>query len=160
MPRLVFTIFGLIGLALLLWGGWLCYHGVVSGGWPTVPGQVTQAAVHHARGSSDPSRVGTTTDSADIAYSYAVDGQSYVGSRISFAYFYSSNVGSETADYLLRYPVRKQVAVHYDPGNPAEAVLEPGVGPSIFILMGIGAFFGFIGLGLPALTRRDREVWR
>ena len=65
--RLVFTIFGLIGLALLLWGTWLCYHGVVSAGWPTVPGRVTQAAVHHARGSSDPARVGVTTDSTAAA---------------------------------------------------------------------------------------------
>src|SRR5919199_2840283 len=104
MQRLVFTDFGLVGLAFLLRGGWLCHRGVVGAGWPTVPGRVTQAAVRQARGSSDPSRVGVTTDSACVRYAYAVDGQSYLGSRISSASSYSSNAGGEAAGYLLRYP--------------------------------------------------------
>jgi hypothetical protein len=158
MSRLVFTLFGLIGLAVLLWGGWLFYYGLASAAWPTVPGRITQAAVAHSR--TDPSRGTLTADSADIRYAYAVGEQQFIGHRLSFGYFYSSNVGSETGDYLLRYSVGKQVTVYYDPGNPAEAVLEPGIGPSIFILIAIGAGFGFIGLGLPVLTASEREAWR
>ena len=65
---------------------------------------------------------------ADIEYRYSVDGRSYVGNRVS--YRWNDKPSSRTSDkgyyerVLEKYPVGKNVTVHYNPNDPDEAVLE------------------------------------
>ena len=158
MTRVWFAIVGLVGLALVAWAAWLLYHGWLSTSWPTAPGQVVSAAVQHSRGRADPSRVGTPTASAAVTYVYDVGGESYEGATISYGAFYSSTIGDDTATYLLRYRPGALVNVHYDPANPAEAVLEPGLTGSMFVLLAIGILLATIGLVLPAAAARAERT--
>jgi Protein of unknown function (DUF3592) len=154
MTRALFAIVGLIGLAVVAWAAWLLYHGWVSTTWPAAPGRVVSAVIQHSRGSADPSRVGTPTASAAVTYVYDVGDQSYRGTTISYGAFFSSTIGDDTATYVLRYRPGARVEVHYDPANPAEAVLEPGLTGSMFVLLAIGIVLALIGVALPAAAAR------
>ncbi len=59
-----------------------------------------------------------------IIYSYEVDGKVYRSTRLSFVY---ENLRSKRcADGALqRYPRGQKVAVHYDPDDPRDAILDP-----------------------------------
>ena len=48
---------------------------------------------------------------------------------------------------LDAYPAGTVVQVHYDPGNPRLAVLEPGVKAVAYAPLAIGGFLFVIGLG-------------
>lgn len=86
---------------------------------------------------------GGTTWKPAIVYGYVVNGTSYLSSRVQFMNVVS---GSSTfRDSLAKniseeYPVGKTVTVYYDPDNPEDAVLEPGVGFAIIVCLVIGTF--------------------
>ena len=63
--------------------------------------------------------------SAAVTYEYRVVGEKYTGNKIAFGAMSSS--ASYAHGVLDRYPVGKQVVVHYSPEHPAEAVLETGI---------------------------------
>lgn len=81
--------------------------------WPATAGTVT---------ASERKRV-TLRTQPRVVYSYAVNGTSYTSERISFA---AGVPPKETDEFLARYPVGKNVSVHYSPEKPSDAVLEPG----------------------------------
>jgi hypothetical protein len=57
----------------------------------------------------------------DIAYRYEVDGRSYAGSQTNIR---KVSRERDTVERLLaRYPVGAAVSVHYNPADPAEAML-------------------------------------
>ncbi|HEY8360737.1 MAG TPA: DUF3592 domain-containing protein [Ramlibacter sp.] len=59
---------------------------------------------------------------ADVRFTYVVDGVSYEGRRPQYGSFW------ERADALDEFPVGP-AKVYYSPGDPAVAVLRPGVAP-------------------------------
>jgi hypothetical protein len=48
---------------------------------------------------------------------------------------------------LHRFPVGKKVLVHYSPGQPQQAVLEPGIHGGTWICLGVGTVFILFGWG-------------
>lgn len=108
--------------------------------WPTVSGTVKTSRV------STSTRKGKTKYSFDIGYDYAVNGQSYSGSRVRFGG--AGNSKSSAEELTRKYPAGATVAVHYYPDNPSECTLETGAGGErYFVLIFPGAFF-LIGLGM------------
>ena len=112
--------------------------GLAAAGWPTVEGEVVLSRRHQGR-----------TRLRDFEYRYTVDGEDYASSRSAF-------VRVPYVDPLhAAYPAGSRVTVHYDPGEPARAVIEPGA-PLLGILaealvsvvmLGIGGvlvFYGFL----------------
>lgn len=63
-----------------------------------------------------------------VTYSYAVNGVNFTSNRVSFA---AATPKKQIDSVLIRYPAGQAVTVHYQPGNPAQAVLEPGSGPHV-----------------------------
>ena len=106
--------------------------------WPTVEGQVVLSRRHQGR-----------TRLRDFEYRYTVDGTEYASHRAAF-------VRVPYVDPLhAAYPSGSRVTVHYDPGDPARAVIEPGApllgifAESVvaLVMLGIGgvlAFYGFL----------------
>jgi hypothetical protein len=84
-----------------------------SAAWPSTTGTITASGTKKVMFRSQPR----------VAYSYAVNGTSYVSERISFA---AGVPPKETESVVARYPVGKEVNVHYAPEKPSDAVLEPG----------------------------------
>jgi len=96
--------------------------------WPATPG-VIQSAVETTNTVERAPRQSTGAQefnfTADIRYSYLVDGVAYTGSRISFRHCgRADGAARSAADLLARYAPGTAVDVHYKPANPAFSVLE------------------------------------
>jgi hypothetical protein len=124
-----------IGVVLLVVGLYMGVQGERSRNWPTDPGIITESEVqsnHSATGRRRRSR------SVHIAYRYPVNGQFYTNDVISYGKGWFENEYTQ----VRLYAQGSRVEVHYDPGNPARAVLDPGAGlaAGLALLAGVGCF--------------------
>lgn len=149
----------LLPLVFVLVGGVILFFGVrqilranASTTWPTVTGVVTVAELGKHLGHD---RDDATTYSADISYDYVVNDHSYVNGTVNFGSVQTSDP-STARRVLKRYPVGLQVPVYYNPADPQEAILEPGLDwgswflpifGGIFLVVGVGIFFLLLRLG-------------
>ena len=107
--------------------------------WSMAAGRVvrsdTQARRHGFSGEAT-----TVTTVPLVEYEFSVGGRTWRGDRISIG---EDSGGANTEATLGRYPVGTVVSVYYDPGNPANCVLErdipKGVGKGLFFLLAFGA---------------------
>jgi hypothetical protein len=113
--------------------------------WPTVEGKIESSAVTQHQDNSNPDSSGTLY-SANVRYSYAVNGRTYQSSTIWSGTHYSSSSSGEQQQIVARYPPGKAVPVYYDPEHPEEAVLEPGVFFTSYILYVAGWVVFVIGI--------------
>lgn len=110
--------------------------------WPTVPGCVTHAEVV----SDDGSEV------FEVEYRFEVAGVRHRGDVLQFGHPQkSSAIDQELVD---RYAVGTEVEVHYDPADPATAVLIPGGGRKIYSRAGYAVAYLAVGLFFTATTIR------
>jgi hypothetical protein len=94
-----------------------------------------------------------TTHKAKVEYEYSVFGVSHSADRIAFGYSGSSFGWWVAEQHLEPYHPGAQVVVYYDPNNPAESVLEPGMSKAInsrfvVFIMFAAAFFTVFGFWL------------
>lgn len=155
------TLFGLLfsmvfvvpGAVLTYLGAQELYQGYTSTYWPTVNGEVIQSSM----GSSDPgARRRQRVYSADVTYSYRIGNEAYTASRVSFG-DYSDSGGRYAGRVLSRYSRGDQVTVHYEPGDPSNAVLEPGVHGRTWFKPLFGLVFFVIGLVVAVVIYRRGE---
>ncbi|HEU5396215.1 MAG TPA: DUF3592 domain-containing protein [Verrucomicrobiae bacterium] len=136
--RFFCSIFIVVGLIAAGAGGWNLVKGIRTEQWPVANGIVMSAKVVRNSGGR-----GSDTYSPEIWYSYHVAGMGYTGKKISIGQMSSSSGYAQGV--VGRYPVGKQVTVHYNPADPAEAVLETGVHGGTWILFGVGGAFILVG---------------
>lgn len=106
--------------------------------WEPVDGVVKSSSV-----SSSTDGEGGTTYCLYVSYEYTVNEKTYDGDRVSYSTENSCNSWSKNADD--DYPEGKVITVYYDPGNPSESVLEPGLSGVDFFMC---CFFIFPLIGL------------
>jgi hypothetical protein len=140
------AIFLLLGGGLAVWGWSILQNARASASWPTSPGMITRSEVTHS----------TDADGADsyqpkVTYEYLANNVEYESYTIKFGEnSYSSRGRAE--DIAATYPVGRQVTVYYDPGDPGNSVLEPGVTGGSYIVLGIGVLFVVISLVVGPLS--------
>lgn len=117
--RLFTWIFLVAGLCMIPYGMFCLRRDRPSLQWPTVPGVMMQADVR--RGITRHSQ----TDRLTATYSYEVNGARHVSHQVRLWNSDLGNTGNAAA-FAQAHPVRSTVEVHYDPQNPANAVLIPG----------------------------------
>lgn len=142
-PRsLLATGLALSGLALFLFGAYNLYRGNSSVRWPSVEGRILYSRA----------RIGPHPETL-LWYEYRVDNQRYVASN----YRNGGNVtpfDSVAKAAAKRYPVGRTVPVYYDPANPQNALLEPGVWWGNFVALVLALPL----LALAWLAKRYAEV--
>jgi hypothetical protein len=132
-------LFILMGLVLLGAGAWNLVRSVRCESWPTVAGVILSSQMERQRGHK-----GGATYSASIDYDYVVAGTHYDGTRVAFG---SMSASAAYAQAILhRFPVGKKMPVYYSPGDPQDAVLEPGIHGGTWICFGVGTLFVLAGL--------------
>jgi hypothetical protein len=143
MLIIVFTIvFVLIGAALFAFGIAQRNKAKAAQAWPTAPGVILASGLDQHT-SYDSDRGSSTTYAPQVQYQYDVMGSTYTGNQLAF--------GNASYDYrtaskrIAPYPQGAQVTVHYDPANPANAVLETKASGSVILLV-LGVIFAGIGL--------------
>jgi hypothetical protein len=99
--------------------GFVAFHQTRAATFPTVEGIVTRSEVRTTL------EGGRETHRLDLAYDYVVAGKPYTGTRYSYA-----EMGTNTeAWHRIRdeIPPGTRVRVAYDPDDPAESLLHPGL---------------------------------
>ncbi|MGH8533949.1 MAG: DUF3592 domain-containing protein [Gammaproteobacteria bacterium] len=71
---------------------------------------------------------------ADIAFRYQVDDETHMGDKVSveFAPWWTKDY-YKAKRILMRYPVGEDVIVYYDPNDPSNGVLDPGVSSTTLV---------------------------
>ena len=137
---IVGTIFCAVGgFIALSFGKPLLDKAKASEQWPTTEGQIIESELERHRGSQ------STTYSALVVYTYAVDGGEFESDRIWFGGDYSTSDRSEMSAVVKEFPVGKAVTVYVSPDDPAESVLMPGAFISSYLLYAISLAFAVIG---------------
>jgi hypothetical protein len=125
---------GGFGVFAILMGLWLYRRrardhakAVAAAAWPRARARVTanSVGVRNESTSSGNETVDVTYYIPQVWVAYEVGGTSYQASRISYADLKSA-FRNKVVDRLAKYPVGAEVDVAYDPGNPAESVIEVG----------------------------------
>ncbi|MBM90132.1 MAG: hypothetical protein CMJ35_00765 [Phycisphaerae bacterium] len=107
----------------------------------SVPGVVVQSRVD-ARTDSD-----GTTYTPLVEYEFEVDGQSYRSDQHSM-FVFGTSMRKDAQRVIDRYPVGKDIEVHYDPDDPSEAVLDLSDRAIPYVLLLFLTPFHCVGLGL------------
>ncbi|MFD2057545.1 DUF3592 domain-containing protein [Mesorhizobium calcicola] len=94
--------------------------------WPIAAGRIDASGLKAIRirersGSYRPWR---TVFESRVVYSYGVAGQRYSADRIAFGASVTATLPGLVGGQARRYALGSKVDVHYDPANPASAVLE------------------------------------
>jgi hypothetical protein len=153
-------IFATLGLALLTIGLVNLSRAYESQRWPQTGGAITYGKIDSSNNSTqmaDGERVTSTASGAHLVFGYEVNGKKYYSNVRRFGQI-AGRGGDWAWKIARRYPLGKEVTVHYSLRNPNLGVLEPGIDREAFWLPGAGAAFLLFGLavftwGIPALTR-------
>jgi hypothetical protein len=150
-----------LGTALLIFGVVFLRDAWASRGWPTAAGTVEEVTVVRDRSST--SNTSRPYYYYAVTYEYEVSGQRYRGDRYSLgngstaSKNYESqrearNVGEEA------YPEGSEVAVYYDPENPASTVLKPGANFGTYVPLVMGLLFTPPGIGFLMMMLRAKPA--
>jgi hypothetical protein len=116
-------------------------QGMLINTWPTANGTITYSQYRQTHSSNGR----TSSTYADIKFNYTVDGEIYDSRNVNIA----GNTFIRDKDayaYIAKYPVGKEVKVHYRKDFPQVAYLEGGYRPAMLIFLGIGALFSVSSL--------------
>ncbi|HEY0931215.1 MAG TPA: DUF3592 domain-containing protein [Gemmatimonas sp.] len=129
----------ILGSAFAGSSAWELARGWRAARWPVATGRLLEA------GAQERQSRGTRYVPA-VRYEYTVAGQALTATRLRFGWdrLYGSPEAAERA--LLGMKPGATVPVHYNPQNPPDAVLWPGVRPMMVVLLVIG--LAMIGLGV------------
>lgn len=139
-------------VGLVLFGGGIRALLRASGSrhWPTAPGKVVESGVATrvvraaSPGESELPTKDQTVHRPVVRYEYTVKSIVFSSNDIGFGATESSS-SARASELAARFPVGKEVVVHYDPQDPSEACLEPGLQGTTYIPLAVGV--GMTALG-------------
>lgn len=107
---------------------------------------------------------GNCTEGANIEYKYSVSDELIVGNLIRFGGV-TSAFGDNVSKYLRKYKKGNKAVVYYNPDNPEESVLEPGIHTSMWYpcifgicLIGLGFWLVLVGVKMFREPSEQYEV--
>jgi hypothetical protein len=118
-------------VALVLLGGVIIFMAcstpkffreIHSARWPATAGIITQSSMRKAYDDK-----GFSGYIPEVQYRYAVGALKYLGTRIDFHTQDHLNTVGHAQSLLSQFPTGKVVFVYYDPKDPQNAVLQPGI---------------------------------
>lgn len=157
---------GILGALFGVFGVYFLYVANEALAWSSVQGTVVKAEVNtdysFQKAAAGGMQRATVYYDVAVNYTYEVDGQSYFSSRSSFGQGHAASQrfrerADAEAEAASRFPAGTAVTVHYDPNNPAEAVLKPGWNWGTLAPLLIGLFLGGSGWLFYAVGKSAKE---
>jgi hypothetical protein len=141
-----------MGVALLLWSADRTRAARASVTWPSAEGVVVRSEVVRSGGGSSRSSV---SYEADVRYRYAVGGRRYESGRFAIGVAHSFADPAAARAEVAAYPPGRRVRVYYDPREPAESCLVPGVDGALRTAAAWIWILPALGVGLTAAGARS-----
>jgi len=135
-------IFVLMGVFIFIWGAWSAKNGKASEEWADASGFIIKSYIKAPDGDIATARDKFGRFQTKIIYQYTAGGRLYSGSNIAFGDF-SIRSRKQAITVSQKYPEGKRITIYYDPDNPGNSVLEPGISMNCY---------GFMGLGFTAMA--------
>jgi Protein of unknown function (DUF3592) len=133
-PVIMFAVLVVFGLVL---GGIGIYRynlGKRSVSWPAATGVITASRAQPTKTENNRNEYRLS-----VGYTYAVDGKTYSGTRITASDVYEKTRNA-AEEALKKYPIGGEVSVYYDPDDPGSSLLETGMKKNVYALLGGSAF--------------------
>ncbi len=102
--------------------------------WPTVQGTVLSTEVKRGQSSK-----GSSKYIPVIRYSYEVDSAQYLSEKYSSTTARGSSMWAK--EVVSQFPAYSKVTVHYNPENPKESILKPGLQSDDYWMTSLSGFF-------------------
>lgn len=136
-------LFFVIGIFIMIAGIRNRKKAEESTSWPSVKGTITRAWIEvQEHRDSDGDR--TIRHYPRWEYEFVVSGMTYTGQNIDFSGTQSSMSESKAREELEQYPLNSEVQVFYNPSNPEEAALEPGMEGTMTLIIYGGGLAGLM----------------
>ena len=133
---MIIGLFIVSGLAITAWGVHIMLGARKTQQWPAVEGEIERSVE------------GSETEDLlpDIEFSYQVGEESF---RRSLEFPAGTMPTPEfNNSYLKKYPQGSKVEVYYDPAQPDQATLEPGMAGGDWMVLAAGLITTLVGLGM------------
>jgi Protein of unknown function (DUF3592) len=124
---------GGFGLAALLMAIGLPFVALRTARWPTTPGRIVSSGVERYIDTDADGR--RTMYRATVVYAYEVNGLEYRGDRVTSGGVMSASFPGAARRAAAKYPVGREVMVHYNPREPGDSVLRPWSWTFVFPLL-------------------------
>ncbi len=124
-----FALFWSVMVGGLAWtGGRDVYKQFVSQSYPVATG-----VVEHSEVATHTSSKNGTSYSASVTYSFAVNDKVQTGKKVRYV---NPPSGAAAEQFVAEHPNKSSVAVYYNPADPSDSVLLPGV-KGIDLMLGV-----------------------
>lgn len=127
---------GTIGAILVAYASVALAKAAAAAKWPTTQGLILKASVQTEELMRE-RRETLNFFRPDVLYTYSVNGQEFTSDTLRVG-LRSQARSDEARQMAAEYPPGKVVVVHYNPSNPADALLEPAVNSQTMAIVGSG----------------------
>ncbi len=146
--RIFAFTFLLLGLSCVVIGTWKATIGLKAKSWPKAVGRIIISKAEPLRANQ---KIRIAASCISLDYIYLVGDKIYDGHNLDSGWSCFSSP-KRVKEILKKYPTGKKVYVYYNPNNPSQSLLEPGLNWSIYFLWGIGIVT--ISTSLPMLKQK------
>ncbi len=146
----IFALVAFAGIVVIGQGITTLRTGAVSANWPHVMGKMLKAEVTSSttqRRDNEGRSYTDTTYYPSVTYEFVLNGQTYQSNRLSA----QDNGYSKSTDALNAIEQVNSgdgVTVYYNPQNPKEAMLKPGISGNSFVSLVFGGLLLLLGGGV------------
>jgi hypothetical protein len=147
----VFVFFLTLLLAWFIYSAIGLTKGLSTLGWPETQGKVISCEVKRVPSSKGPSKFQPV-----ISYSYSVNSVEYTSNRYSSTMARGSSQWAK--EVIGKHPKNSSIQVYYNPNNPTESVLDPGLQSDDFWMTIFSSFFFVVVLLAFRKQLKDRRA--
>lgn len=113
--------------------------------WPHVKGEILTSKLEEE--ADDSGEGAPKTFRAAVTYRYTVDGKTFEGDRTDLNDLSTSDP-APAQSLLQQFPAGATVDVFYDPQNPSQSLLKPGISGASAIYPAVGLLLVVLGLSM------------
>ncbi|MBE9048494.1 DUF3592 domain-containing protein [Pleurocapsales cyanobacterium LEGE 10410] len=141
IPLIVGSVLALFGVYMLRHAIASYKYAVASLSWPTTDGHLEDVRLWGKRNIGGEMK---DAEKLSVEYSYEINGLNYSGNSAAFY----TLVYPKTVEFAERHSSNRNIKVYFNPRDPSESVLEPGLNPekpySDFIMGTLGVATGVV----------------
>jgi hypothetical protein len=136
---IVFTFFLLMLFAWFTFSVIGVTKAIITKSWPKIKGSIISTEVKEVK-----SFKGATKFAPVVHYSYTFNNEEFISDKYSSTLARGSSIWAD--EVISHYPDNSAISIYYNPQNPKESVLDPGLHADNYWRVILSSFFIFVVL--------------